>query len=40
MYQAIDDLTFKLDRFLVKIKDKFVSISHSKSIKRDFFLAN
>ena len=36
--QAIDDITFKLDRFLVKIKNKFVSLSHSKSIKRDFFL--
>jgi len=40
MYQAIDDLTLKLDRFLVKIKDKFVSISHSKSTKKDFFLPN
>ena len=40
MYQAIDDLTFKLDRFLVKIKGKFVSISHPKSNKRDFFLPN
>ena len=40
MYQAIDDLTFKLDRTLVKIKDKFISLSHSKSIKRDFFLPN
>ena len=40
MYSAINDITFKLDRFLVKIKDKFVSISHSKSNKRDFFLPN
>ena len=40
MYQAIDDLTFTLDRFLVKIKDKFVSINHSKSTKRDYFLLN
>ena len=40
MYQAIDDLIFKLDRFLVKIKDKFVSINHSKSTKRDYFLLN
>jgi len=40
MYQAIDNLTLKLDRFLVKIKNKFVSISHSKSMKRDLFLPN
>ena len=40
MYQAIDDLTFKLDRILVKNKNKFVSLSHSKSTKRDLFLLN
>jgi putative sigma-54 modulation protein len=37
MYQAINDVTFKLDRFLVKIKDRFVSSCHSKSRKRNHF---
>ena len=40
MYSAIDDITLKLDRFLVKIKNKFVSLSHSKPIKKNFFLPN
>ena len=40
MYQAIDDVTLKLDRFLVKIKNKFVSLSHSKPIKKNLFLLN
>jgi len=40
MYSAIDNITLKLDRFLVKIKNKFVSLSHSKPIKKNFFLSN
>ena len=40
MYAAIDDITLKLDRFLVQIKNKFVSFSHSKPIKKNFFLSN
>ena len=40
MYSAIDNITFKLDRILVKNKNKFISLSHSKSTKRDLFLPN
>lgn len=40
MYKAIDDVTLKLDRFLVKFKNKFVSLNHATSIKRNSFLSN
>ena len=39
MYQAIDDLTFKLDRFLVKIKNKFVFHKPFKIHQKGFFFS-